>query len=299
MFEDDRKTTVMPSLNALRAFEVVSRQLNFRLAGEELGVTQGAVAQQIRALEADLGLRLFERHARGLNLTDAGGRYAVSIHKAFELIAEATEALRPGSVHLTISVTPTFAARWLIPHLSDFSAQYPQIDLRILATEKLSGFQHESVDLAVRYGQPPFGPGLNAELLIEPEVIAVASPQLLVERGPLTLESLARYPLLHDAHNLWPQYLQQAFAQVPQNLNRNLRFNQTSLAIDAALAGQGIALASRFFVSREIEAGRLLRPLPHSLHPQAAFYLVYPHKGREQAPLEEVRDWLLRRVNAS
>jgi len=180
----------LPSLNALRVFEVVARHLNFRRAAEELGVTQGAVAQQIRGLEADLEIRLFERLARSLALTDAGRGYQASIRRAFELIAEATRALRPEPLHLTISVTPTFASKWLIPRLHDFTGAYPQIDLRVLATERLSSFHNDAVDLAVRYGQPPFGPGLETRLLFEQRIVAVLHEVL--RESPMTLSDLAR-----------------------------------------------------------------------------------------------------------
>ena len=152
----------LPSLNGLRVFEVVTRHLNFRLAAEELGVTQGAVAQQVRGLEAELGLKLFERHPRTLALTEAGRSYVANIRRAFELISDATEMLRPEPLHLTISVTPTFASKWLIPRLPDFTTSHPDLDLRIEASDRISNFQTDAVDLAVRYGRPPFGPGLNA-----------------------------------------------------------------------------------------------------------------------------------------
>ncbi|RWF15024.1 MAG: LysR family transcriptional regulator, partial [Mesorhizobium sp.] len=140
----------LPSLNALRAFEVATRHLNFRLAAEELRVTQGAVAQQVRGLEAELGLKLFERQPRTLALTEAGRGYVANVRRAFELIAEATEALRPEPQHITISVTPTFASKWLIPRLPDFTAAHADIDLRIVASDRMANFQTDAVDLAVR-----------------------------------------------------------------------------------------------------------------------------------------------------
>ncbi|KIP90858.1 MULTISPECIES: transcriptional regulator GcvA [Pseudomonas] len=284
----------LPSLNALRVFEVVARHLNFRLAAEELGVTQGAVAQQIRGLEADLGLRLFERQPRGLALTESGRSYSLSVRRAFELIADATQGLRPAPLHLTVSVTPTFASKWLIPRLPDFSMQHPQIDLRILASERLSSFHNDGVDVAVRYGRPPFGPGLQAELLLEQAIVAVMSLGLLERFGPPSdLQGLARYSLLHDAHNLWPRFLDLLFPEAPQATARSVRFNQTSLAIEAAIAGQGIALANRFFVARDIQAGRLIDPFDATLQDERGFYLLSPRRIRQQAPFAVVRTWLL------
>jgi LysR family transcriptional regulator, glycine cleavage system transcriptional activator len=123
----------LPPLNALRAFEAASRHLNFRLAAEELGVTQGAVAQHVRGLETVLGLKLFERHPRTLLLTESGRQYCVGVRRSFELLA-ATSALTPQARHVTVSVTPTFAAKWLLSRLPDFTSAYPDIDLRVLAT---------------------------------------------------------------------------------------------------------------------------------------------------------------------
>lgn len=290
----------LPSLNALRVFEVVSRHSNFRLGAEELGVTQAAVAQQIRGLEASLGLKLFERLPRGLALTEAGRAYVVSIRKAFELIDEATHSLRPEPTHLTVSVTPSFASRWLIPRLADFTGTHPEIDLRVLATERLSHFQTDGVDIAVRYGRPPFGPGLNAELLFEQRIVAVGSPALLQAMGtPRSFAELQRFMLLHDAHNFWPQFIAQVFDHPVQVAPKNVRFNQTSLAIEAAIAGQGLALASHFFVQDDIRTGRLACIAARELRVDTGFYLVWPRKSRHPAAKALVRQWLIDQATRS
>lgn len=283
----------LPALNALRAFEVASRYLNFRLAAEELGVTQGAVAQQVRGLEAALGLKLFERHARALALTEAGRSYVGNIRRAFELISDATDSLKPEPRHLTISVTPTFASRWLIPRLPEFTETHPDIDPRILATDRVSSFQTDAVDLAVRYGRPPFGPGLTADLLFEQVIVAVASPLLIEKLGPPAVpENLKRYALLHDAHDLWPQFLEVAFPGAATTSGKNIRFNQTSLAIEAAAAGQGLALTSLFFVTDDLASRRLVRPFTTELRIGADFYLVSLRKPRHPTAVIEVRDWM-------
>lgn len=284
----------LPPLNGLRVFEVAARHLNFRLAAEELGVTQGAVAQQIRGLEAELGLKLFERHPRTLALTEAGRSYVANIRRAFELISDATETLKPEPRHLTISVTPSFASKWLIPRLPEFTAAHPDIDLRILASDRISDFQTDAVDLAVRLGRPPFGPGLNAELLFEQIVIAVGSPLLVEKLGsPDDRSHFSGYPLLHDGHDVWPQFLDLAFPQGVPPAPKNIRFNQTSLAIEAAIAGQGLALTSRFFVDDDIAAGRLIRVLPTELRAGSDFYVVSPRKPRHPASVAAVRNWLI------
>ncbi|MFK0310839.1 transcriptional regulator GcvA [Pseudomonas sp. NPDC090233] len=289
--------SALPPLNGLRVFEVVARHLNFRLAADELGVTQAAVAQQIRGLEANLGIKLFERLPRGLALTGAGVRYSSDIRSAFALISSATQALRPDGAQLTISVTPTFAAKWLIPRLSSFAEEHPGIDLQVLATERLSQFRPEGVDIAVRYGRPPFGPALHTELLLQQRIVAVASPALLQAQGvPTNLQELQRYTLLHDAHNFWPDFLSEVFQQPLQTSARNVRFNQTALAIDAAIAGQGLALASYHFVQSDIAAGRLVLAFDHALSLDQAFYLVWPRNAYQPPALATVRTWLLQQA---
>jgi len=278
----------LPPLNGLRAFEVAARHLNFRLAAEELGVTQGAVAQQVRGLEARLGLQLFSRQNRALALTDAGRGYVANIRRAFELIADATEVLRPEPAHLTISVTPTFATKWLIPRLPDFNAAHPGIDLRIVASDRIANFQTDAVDLAVRHGRPPFGPGLTSGLLFEQVILAVASPQV-AEGMRLGLNGLT---LLHDSHDLWPQFLGIAFPQGAPPVQKNTRFNQTALAIDAAIAGQGVALAGRFLVAEDLASGKLVQVLDAELLTGSDFYLVAPRKAKHPAPVDAVRSWL-------
>lgn len=286
----------LPSLNGVRVFEVVARHLNFRLAAEELGVTQGAVAQQIRGLEAELGLKLFERHPRTLAITEAGRSYVGSVRRALELISEATETLRPEPQHLTISVTPTFASKWLTPRLPEFTAAHPHIDLRILASDRISNFQTDAVDLAVRYGRPPFGPGLQADLLFEQVIVALGSPLLIEKLGrPEVPENLAGYALLHDAHNFWPRFLEQAMGKAaPVSAPKNIRFNQTALALEAARGGQGLALASEFLIGDDIAGGHLARLFETRMRVGADFYVVAPRKPRHAASVEAVRGWLLR-----
>lgn len=283
----------LPSLNGLRAFEVASRHLNFRLAAEELGVTQAAVAQQIRQLEAELGLKLFERLPRTLAPTEAGRSYAASIRRALETIAEATDNLRPAPLHLTISVTPSFASRWLIPRLPDFTAAHPGIELRIVATDRLSDFRTDAVDLAVRLARPPFGAGVNAELLYEQQIISVGSPLLLEKLGdPAVPENFTRYPLLHDAHDFWPAFLEAVFPESAPRPGQNIRFNQTTLALEAAIAGQGLALTSRFLVEDDIARGRLVALFGIELPAEAGFYVLSPKRPRHPEQSATVRRWL-------
>lgn len=288
----------LPTLNGLRAFEVAARHLNFRAAADELGVTQAAVAQQVRGLEAQLGLKLFERLPRALMLTEAGRSYADDIRRAFELIAEATGKLRPEPLRLTISVTPTFASRWLIPRLPDFLAAHPDLDMRILASERVSNFQTDAVDIAVRLARPPFATGLQADLLFEQQLVAVCSPAVMPVDGKLSSADLARFVLLHDTHNQWPDFVGTMLGAAPPVTSKSVSFNQTSHAIEAALAGQGIALASSIFVSDDIAAGRLVPAFGQTMRAALDFYVVSERRPKHAQSVAKVREWLLRHAKA-
>ena len=287
----------LPSLNALRAFEVAARHLSFRLAAEELNVTQGAVAQHVRGLEAELGVKLFDRLPKSLALTGEGRRYVADIRRAFELITSATQDLRPQSVHLTVSVTPTFASKWLIPLLPDFSARHPEIDLDIRATERLSTFLADGVDLAIRYGNPPFGAGLTSELLFEQEIVAVCHPRLIEPGSPVpaSASQLVPFTLLHDAHHFWPEFIETHLGGGDPAAFRGVTFSQTSHAIEAAIAGQGIALATLAFVEKDIAEGRLRRLFAGSLRGRSHFHLLRPRYRKSEA-VDKLQAWMLSRA---
>lgn len=289
--------SALPPLNSLRAFEAAGRHLTFRAAADELGVTQGAVAQQVRGLETRLGLRLFERGARGLRFTAAGRTYHAEVSRAFAVLGEATAQLRPSgeAAAVTVSVTPSFAAKWLLPNLPDFTAAHPGIDLAVLATESVSRFTDDGIALAVRLASPPFPASIEAHLLFDQDIIAVAAPERVPPGG---LTALTGLPLLHDAHNLWPAFLAQVTGQARGAGETALHFNQTSLSIDAALAGQGVALASRFLVARDLAAGRLVQAVPGSLRDARGYYLLAPRQARRPEAVTKVMDWLRARAAA-
>lgn len=286
----------LPPLNALKAFDAAGRHLTFRAAAEALGVSQGAVAQQVRSLEARLGVRLFERHARGLALTEAGRAYHEEVSAAFAMLGAATARLAPAPNRVTISVPPTFAAKWLIPQLSGLATQHPEIDLRVLATERVLSFRSDGIDLAVRQAAPPFGASLEARLLFPEELIAVAHPDLLADLGAVPGASgLGALTLLHDAHNLWPEFFRTVLGAGMPGGGRGLGVSLTSLGIDAALAGQGVALASRFLVARELEAGRLVQVVPGHLGSGRGYFLLVERRARARAAVDAVVRWLLAR----
>lgn len=277
----------LPPLNALRAFEASARHLNFRLAAEELGVTQGAVAQQVRGLEARLAEPLFDRLPRGLALTEAGRRFHAPLRRAFRLIEDAVYELS-GDYQITLSVTPSFASKWLVPRLADFTAKHPDIKVQIDAREKLADFRGDGVDIAVRQGRAPFGQNLTAEPLFSSNYIPVCVPVLAGEiRRP---KDLLNHVLLNDTHGLWPLFLERVAVT---GRPRVMSFSQTSLAIDAALSGQGVALANEALVSAELASGQLVQPLPDVLVEDLGFYVVTPKQSRQPLLAATMKDWLL------
>ena len=288
----------LPPLNGLRAFEVSGRHLNFRIASEELGVTQGAVAQQVRLLESNLGFQLFERLPNGLAFTQVGRSYHAEVAAAFEGLREATLNLRPHTDSVLISVTPSFAAKWLIPNLPDFSRLHPNVDFRILATEKVSSFHADGIDLAIRQGSPPFGAALDAELLFRQEIVAVASPGFVGKRAlPLSSKDVALASKLHDAHNLWPEFLD--LLAVENQSDHGLRLSQSSLAIEAALSGQGIALVSRFLIEQELASGNLVQVSDAIYYGPQDFYLLSKRKSKRSKSVDAAVQWLTDRAHTT
>lgn len=283
--------TELPPLNSLRAFDAAGRRLSFRAAADELGVTQGAVAQQVRQLEAHLDMPLFVRVPKGLTFTSAGRSFHRRIAEVFADLRSATAELKPEPNKVLISVTPTFAAKWLIPNLPDFTAAHPNIDLRILATEKVSSFHSDGIDLAVRQGSPPFGASLEATLLFKQTLIAVVAPSLADDQPcPLDPRTLSKLPKIHDSHDHWPSYL--AYLGVQDQSPRGLRLSQTSLAVDAAIAGQGVALVSRFLVAHDLEAGRLTVAGEAWEAGENDFYVLTPRAAKNNKPVMAVVTWI-------
>lgn len=277
----------LPPLTSLRAFDAAGRRLSFRAAADELGVTQGAVAQQVRQLEAHLDVALFERVPKGLAFTAVGRGYHSRIAAVFAELRSATAELKPEPNKVLISVTPTFAAKWLIPNLPDFIAAYPNVDLRIMATEKVSSFHSDGIDLSVRQGSPPFGASLDVTLLFKQSLIAVAAPTFALKGGDLLdPETLSKQPKVHDTHDLWPSYLAQLGVQ--NQSSRDLRLSQTSLAVDAAIAGQGVALVSRFLVAHDLEAGRLVEVGTAWDAGGGDFYVLTPRAANSTVSVREV-----------
>lgn len=212
--------------------------------------------------------------------------------RAFDTLGDATGRLLEQPDSVTISVTPTFAAKLLIPRLNELNTALPGVELRTVATEALSDFDRDQVDIAVRLTHLPFSSRLEARLLFHQELVAVASAYLV--KGlplPLTGEQLGELPLLHDAHDHWPMFL-----RTGGKLSGAV-FSQTTLALDAALAGQGVALACRAFVAGDLEAGRLVQVTNETMIKEPSYFLVRKRSNLPLAPRDAVWDWCVARLS--
>jgi LysR family transcriptional regulator, glycine cleavage system transcriptional activator len=278
----------LPPLNALRAFESAARHLNFSRAAEELAVTPGAVSQQIQNLEDYVGAALFKRTPRGLLLTDSAQTALPALREAFDRLAEAASLLTAAvdGRRLTLTAPPSFAAKWLVPRLGRFEAAHPQVDVWLSADMDLVDFAASDVDLAIRYGPGPY-PGLEAIRLLNETVIPVMSPDLATANPVRAPADLARHVLLHDgssnADESCPDWQMWLAARGVRGVDatRGPRFNQSSLVIEAAMSGRGVALAKRTLAQDDLDAGRLVAPMPISTLIDFAYFLVHPKaKGR-------------------
>jgi LysR family glycine cleavage system transcriptional activator len=291
-----------PPLADLRAFEAAARHLSFTRAAQELGVTQGAVSQRIRKLEDLLGLQLFERHTRSLTLTNAGETLATAVADGLSRIDQGLEELgRPAAPRqaatLTVSVTPDFASKWLLPRLTGFQDKFPEIEVRITAEHRFADFVTDGVDLGIRFGSG-INPGLSTMLLMPDIVFPVCSPAML-QKGPRLAApaDLLQGELLHDAtaeHDGsgcdWRHWFQQAGLMI-ERLD-GLRLSPAKLAIESAADGLGVALARAALIGNDIIEGRLARPLPHAATTAFSYYLVYRQKPKLDCHVADFIDWL-------
>jgi LysR family transcriptional regulator, glycine cleavage system transcriptional activator len=285
----------LPPLNALRAFEAAARHASFVKAADELAVTPAAISQQIRLLEADLGVTLFRRLPRGLALTDAAKSAMPELRKAFAHLARAVEDVHGGSLvgRLVISAIPSFGGRWLVPRLGSFVDAYPDIDVTVRAELRNVDFVREDVDLGIRYGKGVY-PGLDTRLLLTEEVFPVCAPSLLSGPKPLRrLDDLRHHRLLHDAQlsseepSLYWRHWLRDVGVAGTDPERGLGFTDAMMMMEAALRGLGVALGRSGLVADDLAAGRLVRPFAVSRPADYAYYVVTP-EGHAGSPRVQV-----------
>lgn len=292
---------VIPPYLSLRVFEAAARLSSFSRAADELGITAGAVSQHIRVLEEFAGQPLFRRLGRGVELTEAGRAAFGHASAAMAEVLQAGRAMRASlrGRRIAISTAPSFASKWLIPRLSRFQEQWPDIEVRMSADMALVDFAVSDIDLAIRYG-PGGYEGLHCERLMSESVVVVASPRLLDGRGPLrTVADLAGLPLIHDDATerdpscpSWSMWFA-ARGQRREDAERGLRFNQSSLAIEAAVAGKGLVLAKRQLALRDIGEGSLVTAFDDQTAPVSfAYWLVWPRGRRFEPAQAAFLEWL-------
>ena len=285
----------LPPLNALKAFEAAARHESFTRAAEELCVTQGAVSHQVKALEAQLGIKLFNRERQRLIITEAGREYLNVLRDSFDRIAVGTERLiqRQSSGVLTVSTSPDFAAKWLVNRLGRFAEAHPGIDLRVSATLHHIDFAREDVDLAVRHGDGSWA-GLDVARLSTEQLFAVCSPKLLRGRQRISKPAdVLKFPLLHlDDRKDWARWLEAA-GVANAELAHGPVLNRASMIIDAAVDGQGIALARTTLAAWDLINGRLVRPLAETLRLSKTYWIVCPKATAALPKIKTFREWLL------
>ncbi|PCI88792.1 MAG: hypothetical protein COB24_01665 [Hyphomicrobiales bacterium] len=270
-------------------FDAAARHLNFGLAAEELNLTQGAVAQQVRKLEQELDVKLFHRLARGLALTEAGKNYSGAVRKAMKIIEQATQKLQVPSKKLRLSVPPSLASKWLVPRLKSFNQTYPEIKVEIVASETLADFETDEVDLAIRMGQPPFTMGLIAQPLAAQMLCAICNPDFATRVGKINeVEDLINCELIHDHHSQWSDFI----TDLPNTVG-GMKFNQTALAMDAALNGQGVALVPYLLAQGEIANGRLVELWRNKKPSRTGYYIIRSEMRKVQPNQQTMIDWLL------
>ena len=287
------------SLDVLRVFESAARQLSFTAAAAELGSSQPAISQQIKRLEQQLAVRLFDRVYRGIVLTEAGTlllRYAQDGLHSLDAGLQAVTAQQQHEV-LQVATDFAFAAYWLMPRLQRFHQLHPEVDVSLITSERDLGTLSSEIDVAISFGDGRFKHA-EAQLLFAEEVFAVCSPGLLKKRPPpLPVDALVELPLLHlrpESRNRWFDWngLFQAYGIVEAPSPGSLRFDNYTLLIQAAIAGQGVAIGWRHLVDELLAQKLLCRVCAEVAHSAYGYYLVLPERKRRQRLTQAFVDWL-------
>lgn len=284
----------LPATTTLLAFDAVARRRSFALAAAELHLTPSAVSHQIARLESELGVRLFERSAHGVHLSDAGTRYLDRVGGALSAIASATEDLRQGVRNsLYVHCAPSIASLWLMPRLRGFAQAHPDISLNLSAAHTHSDFALGQADVDIRYGVPQWS-DLVVEPLFEESIVPLASPAFVREHGLRRIDQLREVPLIQSNVSIvqWPDWLA-AFSDQRAPERYALRFDRAQMSLDAATQGLGVALESVVNASGHL-AQRQLKPvfgLERAIRVKAHF-VVYPPRHAGRPALEAFLAWI-------
>jgi LysR family transcriptional regulator, glycine cleavage system transcriptional activator len=292
-----------PGLRTLRAFDAAARHLSFTRAADDMGVTPAAISNQIKEMEDQLGVELFIRTSRSMRLTKEGEILRLAASESLETLANALHRIKrlENRNQIRVSSTPSVAAKWLVPRLDGFLEAFPSADVRIDVSNTLVDFDRDDVDVAIRFGPGKY-PGLRADLLFQDTLSPVCSPSLITKERPLeTPKDLLRHTLIHldwqAQGSPWPNWRMwmQAAGIKEFDDKRGLHFGQTSLTIQAAIDGQGVALGDSNLVADDLASGRLVKPFDLSLKaPDSFSYYVITRLNTDDAPLVNAfRDWCL------
>jgi LysR family transcriptional regulator, glycine cleavage system transcriptional activator len=294
----------LPPLNALRAFDQAGKHLSIARAAQELGVSSGAISQQVHALEKWIGSRLFNRNNRGLEFTEAGKAYYTEISDAMEHIRLATRRVGRPDIRkgLVISATASFAMKFLLPRLTRFREKWPNVDISINTVELVSEYHPQDGDLGIRYGQPQ-QTGMWCREILKDELILVASPNFdTADLTPTHMSALSSYPLLIDRHQTvikdypsWEQYFAKLKLDVTQELSFR-EFSQQWMVIEAAINGEGIALAKRCLVQNDLDTGRLQALSDEELSLDAGYYMLTLPENANDPVIRSFWRWIQEEV---
>ena len=282
----------LPPFSALRALEAAARLRSYSRAAEELFVTHGAVSHQIRGLEQQYGVKLFRREGNDMTPLPAALKLAERVAEATRLLEDGVARLRaegsPGV--LVISTLPGFARRMLTPRLHRFAATAPDLEIEVRAEERLADFVTDGVDAALRYG-PGGWPGVQADPLFIETLFPVCSPCFLKKHDLKTPEDLMRVPLLRQRHRAWRLWFESAGLEADEPKG-GLVFDDSSVLLDAAVEGLGVALARSGLAEPDLREGRLVRPFPRAVRAEWGYFIVWRADSPKRAVIERFRDWM-------
>jgi len=289
----------IPPLSAVRVFEAASRHMNFTAAANELGMTQAAVSYQVKLLEERLGVALFRRDGRGVQLTPAGERIQPQLERAFDALDGAFSRLRAESEStMTVSTTQTFANTWLAWKLGGFQMENPGMAVRLIALDTITDFAKDEVDVAIRAGRGPW-PGLVQHLLFQVYFTPMCSPNFLARHGGrIAPEDILKLPMISPNDVWWPHWLREAGVEVDESeIRPGVRLDVQAHEGHAAMAGQGVAMLTPFLWRNDIAQGRLVLLSDQLSTRGYGYWLVYPEERRSVPKIKRFREWLLQEIS--
>ena len=292
-----------PGLRSLRAFHAAAQHLNFTRAATEMAVTPAAISHQIKELEDQIGVALFTRTSRTMTLTREGEILAAAAAESLDTLARAVKRIKrlENRKVLKVSASPSIAAKWLVPRLDRFLDQAPGAEVRVDVSTTVLDFDRDDVDIAIRFGRGHY-PGLKADLLFTDKIFPVCSPRIITKEKPLsTPKDLLRHTLIHLDYEaqgvVWPNWKMWMLAAGIKDFDdkRGLHFSQTSLTVQAAIDGHGVALGDSSLVADDLISGRLVKPFELSLRtpPQFAYHVISPLDTTQNPLVDAFRQWCL------